>query len=128
MAPSRSFDRVLHKRSGPAPRDVKKAIDYMRRNGHRKITMADLAIASQVAERTLRKHFRAFVGLSPLVFLRRLRLAIVREQLLKRASGASVTEVATLNGFTHFGRFSLQYRQCFGESPSVTLGRGRADA
>src|SRR5262245_8850707 len=128
MAPSRSFDGVLRAHSGPAPRDVKKAIDYMRRNVHRKIAMADLAIASHVAERTLRKHFRAFVALSPLGYLRRLRLAIVREELLKDASGASVTEVATLYGFAHFGRFSLQYRTCFGEAPSATLSRGRAVA
>jgi len=126
MARPKSLDRGLDAQRGPAPRDVKRAIDYMRRNVHRKIAMADLAAAGQVAERTLRKHFRAFVGLSPLGYWRRLRLAIVREELLKGASGASVTAVASLYGFPHFGRFSLQYRQCFGETPSTTLGRGRA--
>ena len=126
MAPAQGLDRVLHAQSGPAPRDVKKAIDYMRRNVQRKIAMADLATAGQVAERTLRKHFRAFVGLSPLGYWRRLRLAIVREALLKGAPGASVTEVATLYGFSHLGRFSLQYCHCFGEAPSTTLRRGRA--
>jgi adenylate cyclase len=89
--------------------------------------MADLVGVCQVSERTLRKHFRAFIGFSPLGFLRRLRLAAVRETLLKGAAGTSVTEVATFHGFTHFGRFSSQYRQTFGEMPSVTLSRGRAD-
>ena len=88
--------------------------------------MADLIAVCHVSERTLRKHFRAFIGVSPLGFLRRLRLAAVRETLLQGTRGTSVTEVATLHGFTHFGRFSLQYRQCFGETPSITLGRSRA--
>src|SRR5262245_24207914 len=51
---------------------MSKAIDYMRRNVSQD-TMADLVIVSQVAERTLLKHFRAFVGLAPLGYLRRLR-------------------------------------------------------
>src|SRR5262245_51175460 len=126
MVRSKNLDRGLHVQGGPTPRDVKKAIEYMRRNVHRKISVADLATAGQVAERTLRKHFRAFIGLSPLGYWRRLRLAIAREELLKGASGASVTEVATLYGFSHFGRFALQYRRCFGEAPSTTLSRGRA--
>src|SRR5262245_19533067 len=126
MTPSKGLDHLLRAPSGPAPRDVKKAIDYMRRNLHRRMAMADLVTAGQVAERTLRKHFRAFVGLSPLGYWRRLRLAMVREEFLKGASGASVTEVATLYGFSHLGRFSSQYRRCFGEAPSATLGRGRA--
>src|SRR5262245_15840522 len=128
MAASSDLDRVVPARTGPAPRDLKKAIDYMRRNVSRRIATADLAAACGVAERTLRRHFRAFLGLAPLEYLRRLRLAAVREDLLNRASSASVTEVATRYGFSHFGRFSSQYRQCFGETPSATLGRGRATA
>src|SRR5262245_60812268 len=126
MAASSDFDRVVPARTGPAPRDLKKAIDYMRRNMSRRIATADLAAVCGVAERTLRKHFRAFVGLAPLEYLRRLRLVAVREDLLNGATGASVTEVATRHGFSHFGRFSSQYRQCFGEAPSSTLARARA--
>src|SRR5262245_58591592 len=127
MAASSDFDRVLPAGTGPAPRDLKKAIDYMRRNMSRRIATADLDAACGVAERTLRKHFRAFVGLAPLEYLRRLRLAAVREDLLNRATGASVTEVATRYGFSHFGRFSSLYRRYFGEAPSSTLARGRAE-
>src|SRR5262245_41825263 len=118
MAASSDLDRMVPARTGPAPRDVKKAIDYMRRNMGRQIATTDLAAACGVAERTLRKHFRAFVGLSPLGYFLRLRLVAAREDLLNGANGGSVTEVATRYGFSHFGRFSSLYRQCFAEPPS----------
>ena len=35
-----------------------------------------------------------------------------------------VSDVALRWGFTHFGRFSLEYRRMFGESPRETLKRG----
>jgi transcriptional regulator GlxA family with amidase domain len=35
----------------------------------------------------------------------------------------SVAEVAIHYGFTHLGRFSMQYRRHFGESPLASLQR-----
>jgi len=34
-----------------------------------------------------------------------------------------VTQIALAHGFTHMGRFSVEYQRQFGESPSVTLRR-----
>jgi adenylate cyclase len=87
--------------------------------------MADLTMVSGVAERTLAKHFRNVLGLSPLNYARQLRLTAAREGFLHGAHGGSVTEVATHFGFTHLGRFSAQYRRAFGEPPSTTLRRAR---
>ncbi len=111
--------------SRPIPSDVSKALKYMREGAGRKISIAHLVAYCGVAERTLRKHFRAFMAASPLEYWRRLRLAAAREDLLAGANGASITEVATRFGFNHFGRFSQQYRRCFGEAPSATLRRSR---
>jgi AraC-like DNA-binding protein len=108
------------------PHDVKKAIEFMRKAGCRPLSMADLAQHCGVAERTLTKHFRTFLDVSPMHYLRRLRLAAARKVLLADEPGISVTDVATRCGFNHFGRFADQYRQCFGESPSVTLRSSRA--
>jgi TolB-like protein/Flp pilus assembly protein TadD len=115
-------------RRAPVPKDVKRAIDYLRSGIGRKVTTADLVAASGVAERTLRKHFRDFVGISPLSYLRRLRLAAVRDELIGGAEAVSITEVAIRHGFDHLGRFSLDYRRRFGESPSETVRKSRGEA
>jgi len=59
-------------------------------------------------------------------FLRELRLDKARQELLRASNGATVTDIATRNGFNHVGRFAMQYRARYGESPSVTLCRKQA--
>jgi TolB-like protein/AraC-like DNA-binding protein/predicted Zn-dependent protease len=108
------------------PRDVKKAIEHIRAELAQPITVADLTRVCGVAERTLHKHFQAFVGLSPLGYLRRMRLAAVRKALRAPAENDRVTTVAAQYGFDHFGKFSAQYKRSFGELPSTTLRRARA--
>ena len=111
--------------SRPIPHDLKKAIEFIRQGGNRKISMADLAAHCGVPERTLRNHFHSFLAVSPLEYWRRFRLAAAREELLEGPGDISITEVAMRFGFTHFGRFSGQYRRRFGETPSATLRRSR---
>jgi AraC-like DNA-binding protein len=81
----------------------------------------------RVSERTLRDCCQEFLGMSPhrYLWLRRMHLA---RRALQRPdqSSAAVTKVATDNGFWELGRFSVGYRQLFGESPSTTLQRARA--
>jgi transcriptional regulator GlxA family with amidase domain len=78
----------------------------------------------EVSERTLRKAFHRAHGVPPCRHLRMLRLSQVRRALLSANSKfATVTEVATAFGFVELGRFSVEYRKTFGESPSQTLQR-----
>jgi transcriptional regulator GlxA family with amidase domain len=53
-----------------------------------------------------------------------LRLSSARRALLS-ADGtiAKVTEIAMSFGFAELGRFSVEYKKAFGESPSQTLYR-----
>jgi transcriptional regulator GlxA family with amidase domain len=74
------------------PPDLKKAIAFMREHMERVVTMAELVRRSGVAARTLRRHFNTFVGVSPLAYRRRMRLAAVREELLKAAADVSLTD------------------------------------
>lgn len=112
-------------RRSPVPRDTKRAVDYIRAHLSGKMLVADLVAHCGVPERTLRKHFKAFMAVAPLEFWRQLRLAAARACLLEGSNNTSVTEVATRSGFNHFGRFAQDYRDKFGETPSVTLRRNR---
>jgi AraC-like DNA-binding protein len=105
------------------PRDVGRALAYMRRALAHPLSVAELAQFCGVPERTLQRHFVTFLGRPPLAHFRRLRLGAVREALLAPGDGASITEIATSFGFTHLGRFAAEYRRLFGETPSATLAR-----
>lgn len=128
MPPDDYPERPSPPREAAIPRDIRKALDHMRRSRGEPVTVAELAAACGVPERTLRKHFRRFVGLSPLAHLRRLRLAAARADLLACEGTLSVTEIATRHGFAHLGRFASDYARHFGEPPSATLNRGRREA
>ena len=67
------------------------------------------------------------MAVSPLKCWRHLRLAAARACLLEGSNDTSVTEIATRYNFSHFGRFSQDYRRHFGETPSMTLQRSRMD-
>lgn len=85
-------------------------------------TIVDICASVGVSERTLQYAFRAYVNMSPMIYLRFCRLNRVRAAL--RASDprtTTVTNVAMQFGFLHLGRFALDYKQVFGESPSTTL-------
>jgi len=111
-----------------APRDVKRAIEYIQANLADGVTMTDLVEQSRVPGRTLFKHFRDFTGVSPMRYLSNARYERVRDALRHAQPGDTVSQIAMRCGFTHMGRFAVEYRQRFGEAPSTTLaqgGRGR---
>jgi transcriptional regulator GlxA family with amidase domain len=86
------------------------------------LQVSALSRALGVSERTLRKLFNEIHGRPPSRHLRMLRLSQVRGALLSaRSQVATVTEIATDFGFAELGRFSVEYRKVFGESPSETL-------
>jgi AraC family ethanolamine operon transcriptional activator len=85
-------------------------------------TVVDICKSVSVSERSLQYAFRTYVDLSPLVYLRLCRLNRVRATL--RSSHpqiTTVTAVAMRFGFLHLGRFAVDYKQIFNESPSATL-------
>lgn len=108
------------------PGDVKRAIDFMEAHLHLPITLVDIAKASGVPGRTLLEHFKDHRSVSPMRYLRNARLAKVRQALAGRDCAETVTQIAMEWGFSHLGRFAIEYRNQFGESPSDTLTRSRA--
>ncbi|WP_143093252.1 helix-turn-helix domain-containing protein [Polaromonas sp. OV174] len=83
-------------------------------------TVTQLCSRLGVSRRTLQNCFQTVLGLSPLAYLRAVRLNAARQEL---KTATSVTAAATQLGFWHFGHFAHDYRQMFGELPSDTFRR-----
>jgi AraC-like DNA-binding protein len=121
-----NYSRALHKRARPiAPRDVRRAVEYIHANLTQELTLGDLVRECGVAGRTLLKHFQDFKGISPMRYLRNQRLQRAREAL-QHGDVRQVSEAVSRCGFAHPGRFSIEYRRRFGESPSQTLARAKS--
>ncbi|MBU2664289.1 AraC family transcriptional regulator [Actinoplanes bogorensis] len=108
------------------PRTVKRTLDAMHAEPSRQFTAADLATIAGVGVRVLQESFRQHVGMSPLTYLRRLRLDGVHGELSRSDPWqVNVSEVAFRWGFTHLGRFAGAYRDRYGVTPSQTLRERR---
>ncbi|HEY0531180.1 MAG TPA: AraC family transcriptional regulator [Actinoplanes sp.] len=108
------------------PRTVKRTLDAMHAEPWRAFTARDLAAIAGVGVRVLQESFRQHVGMSPLTYLRRLRLDGVHAELSRSEPWeVSVSEVAFRWGFTHLGRFAGAYRARYGVAPSQTLRERR---
>ena len=77
----------------------------------------DLLTSKSVLSSSIKKS----MGLSPLRFLRNIRLEQVRSELIKADSSTSVGSVARQFGFPNRGHFCRYYHQQFGELPGDTL-------
>lgn len=89
-------------------------------------SISELCLVTNVSERTLRAVFAREYDLPPTRYFRAWALDQARRRLIAGVDdGATVTEVATGLGFDHLGRFSIRYKQIYGEPPSETLRTAR---
>ncbi|WKG03467.1 helix-turn-helix domain-containing protein [Mycolicibacterium sp. HK-90] len=104
------------------PALLRRAVAYIEANADRDIALVDIAEAVYVTPRALQYMFRRHLDVSPMGYLRRVRLDHARQQLLKAdPTTTTVQAVAARWGFAHTGRFAAAYRHAFGENPSDTL-------
>ncbi|GAB3249308.1 AraC family transcriptional regulator [Arthrobacter pigmenti] len=110
-----------HVRSGR----LKPVLDYIEMNIDEPLTPDELARAGGMSIRTLHSAFQRTFEISPMAYVRRMRLDRVRTDLIADNNNAEarVTDVAMKWGFFHLSRFAQQYKQRFGESPSETVRR-----
>jgi AraC-like DNA-binding protein len=105
-----------------APRAVRRAAEAMRAEPGRPFTVTGLAEMAGVSRRSLQQGFQRYVGMSPMTYLREVRLGCAHDDLrYGDPADVSVTAVAYRYGFLHMGRFSAMYRHRYGERPSQTL-------
>jgi AraC-like DNA-binding protein len=123
LATSSSFQKALAGHTDPArPAAVRTATDLIEADPHLPWTTASLAAQCHVGVRALQKGFQRHLGVSPMAYLRGVRLRCAREDLqADDPAGATVTAVAHRWGFTHLSRFAADYRAAYGELPAQTL-------
>lgn len=103
---------------------MRRALEVIEDHYPEPLTIADLATASDISVRRLQAGFRRHVGLPPMSYLRHFRLDRAHELLSGAGPGTtSVTEVAMTCGLRHLGRFTAEYHDRYGETPSQTLHR-----
>jgi AraC-like DNA-binding protein len=119
-----NYSDVLARLDRPiAPASVKRAVEYINAGLGSPLSIAQIAAVSGVAGRTLFKHFHDTYGATPMRYLRDARLDKVREALMCPGESDRIMEIAIRWGFAHLGRFAVEYRERFGETPSQTLKR-----
>ena len=88
-------------------------------------TVLDLCVALRCSRRTLQTSFQRVANVTPIEYLRSVRLNGVR-RLLRSTSQDElmVGDAAAQWGFTHPSYFAREYRDLFGELPSQTPRKG----
>ncbi len=105
-----------------APQHIRAAIDIIEAEPGLPLTISSLAARCHVSVRALQQGFGRHLGVSPMTYLRQVRLRHARQDLLERdPSVETVASVARRWGFAHPGRFSAAYSARYGETPATTL-------
>ncbi len=109
---------------------VQRAREFIECPAIESITVLDVCRNIGVSRRTLQNSFEKILQISPISYMRMIRLNRARALL----SGATpvaglVGNVAAQCGFWHLSKFAQDYRNMFGERPSETLrlNNGRKD-
>ncbi len=96
----------------------------MRAHLHQPLTLTDLSDALGTSSRTLSYGFQEIFGMSPIAYLKTLRLhSVYRTLKAADTSSQTIESIANQFGFWSLGHFSRDYKQMFGELPSETYRR-----
>lgn len=104
------------------PAAVRDAMEIIETGPHLPLTISTLAEQCHVSVRTLQERFQRHLGISPMAYVRLVRLRRAHRDL--RAADPSHSTVACIAhrwGFTHLGRFVAAHKGMYGETPLQTL-------
>ena len=102
---------------------IRQVEEYLEAHATQPIDMQSIAKEIGHSVSSIYQTFRKHRGYTPMEFLKRVRMRIARQHLLQAYPGSSVTSIALNCGFSHLGRFAVEYKRYFGESPSKTIKR-----
>jgi AraC-like DNA-binding protein len=120
--PNSTLDAESPPYAGDTPQPLRRALDFIDEHAGDPITLNEIAIAARLSPRGLQAAFRRHLDTTPLAQLRSVRMARAHRDLQNAVPGdTSVAALAARWGFTHLGRFAVEYRRRYGSSPSQTL-------
>lgn len=108
-------------------KSVDRALAHVHANPPTAWTVEDLAPIAGVTAATLRKNFRACLGLTVSQVVREARLLWTRRQLASPNESRSVEQLAAAAGFGGAGVLARAYQHRFGETPTRTRIRAFAE-
>ena len=117
-------DALLGRERSLTPRAIRRAVDVIEAEAHLPLTLSSIAARSQVSVRSLQQGFKRHLGMSPMSYLREVRLRRAHQTLIE--SDPSVVTVASVAydwGFTNLGRFAAAHAGRYNEPPAKTLRR-----
>lgn len=94
---------------------MSKAVGYLEQNYRDDVDVAQIAQRAGMSVSALHEHFKRATGLSPMQFVKRMRLHEARALLLR---GRGASEAAFEVGYSSPSQFSREFRRLFGASPS----------
>ena len=101
---------------GTQTHQVAKAIAWLKINSHKPVRVEDLAEVAHMGVSTFHHHFRNMTSLSPLQYIKQLRLQEARRLML--TEHFDVAKAAFKVGYESPSQFSREYGRLFGCSPS----------
>jgi AraC-like DNA-binding protein len=121
--PNSTLDAESASYAGDTPQPLRRALDFIDEHAGEPISLNEIAVAARLSPRGLQAAFRRHLDTTPLAHLRSVRMQRAHRDLqnAEPSNGASVAAVAARWGFTHLGRFAIEYRRRFGIYPSQTL-------
>ncbi len=93
---------------------VARTLDYIARHLTEPIIVEDLAKAAFVSTKTLERHFRQALGMTPSVYIKKKRLAQAAKML---AGGTSVAETCAACGIPDYSYFIAIFKKNYGQTP-----------
>lgn len=138
LAPAREREllyRLLQSPHGPVLRQIARqdgrlsqirhTLEWMQQHFHEPIPIRRLADTAQMSVASFNRHFKAATAVSPLQYLKMLRLQAARRRL---STASDVATAAFAVGYESASQFSREYSRFFGVSPKRDAALMRREA
>ncbi|MGF6347736.1 AraC family transcriptional regulator [Variovorax sp. W2I14] len=108
---------------GSPSQQVVQSMAWLKVNFTQPVLADDLAASVHMSPSTFRQHFRAVAGMSPMQYLKQLRLQEARQLMLNQGIDAGTAGVRV--GYESASQFSREYARLFGAPPLRDIRRMR---